>query len=249
MEGICVVATPIGAMSRTNDKRRSIQSPEDWERVLAAAAHLQEFVPEAILVGGTAAAVHADRRFSYDDDHVVRDLSSRFEEVLQTLESQAGWKTNRVRPPVLILGNLDGVETGVRNLIRSEPLETEVIDTNFGPIVLPTLAEMARIKAWLIETRNATRDYIDFIALADKIEQTMGDTALTQALLALDRLYPQENGSSVVLQLAKQLAEPKPHDLGDADLSIYRLISDRWGRWENVREAAQHIGVLLLSRL
>jgi len=236
-------------MSSTNEKRRAVQTQDDWERVLAAAAHLQAFVPEAVLVGGTASAVHADHRFSYDDDHVVSDLSSRFEDVLRTLESQVGWKTNRLKPPVLILGNLDGVETGIRNLIRAAPLETETVETKFGPIVLPTLEEMARIKGWLIETRNATRDFIDFVALADKIEHLRGEATLTESLIEMDNLYPQENGHSVVLQLAKQLAEPKPYDLGDADLSIYRLLSDRWGDWSAVCEAAVRIGALLLARL
>jgi hypothetical protein len=31
----------------------------EWERLLAAERHLQTLVPEAILVGGTAAALHA----------------------------------------------------------------------------------------------------------------------------------------------------------------------------------------------
>jgi len=44
--------------------------------------------------------------------------------VLAALESVAGWKTARLKRPVLILGNLDGIETGVPQLIRDEPLET-----------------------------------------------------------------------------------------------------------------------------
>ena len=31
----------------------------DWERLLAAERHLQHLVPGAVLVGGTAAAIHA----------------------------------------------------------------------------------------------------------------------------------------------------------------------------------------------
>ncbi len=30
----------------------------DWERVLAAAEHLQRTLPDAVLAGGTAAAIH-----------------------------------------------------------------------------------------------------------------------------------------------------------------------------------------------
>jgi len=35
-------------------------------------------VPDAVLVGGSAAAHHADHRVSFDDDHVVTDLRQRF---------------------------------------------------------------------------------------------------------------------------------------------------------------------------
>src|SRR5216117_95824 len=82
----------------------------DWEQLLAAERHLQHLVPGAVLVGGTAAAVHAGHRISMDGDHVVEDLRERFDQVLAALESAAGWQTERV--PVLILGALDGILTG-----------------------------------------------------------------------------------------------------------------------------------------
>jgi hypothetical protein len=44
----------------------------DWETLLAHAALLQTKIPAAILVGGTAAAVHAGHRISFDHDHVVK---------------------------------------------------------------------------------------------------------------------------------------------------------------------------------
>jgi len=235
-------------MSDANEKRRQINTQEDWEHVLSAAAHLQEFIPDAVLVGGTAAAMHAEHRFSYDDDHVVVNLVERYEDVLENLEAQAGWETSRIKPPVLILGNLDGIDTGIRNLIRSEPLETETYASKDGPIVLPTIAEMTRIKAWLIITRNATRDYIDFVALADKIEKKDGPDAVVKALEPMDRFYPQKNGASPLLQLTKQLAEPKPKDLGNGNLKDYRLISDQWQEWKTVKNAAMRYGVIILYK-
>jgi len=234
-------------MSSPDEKRKAIETQADWERVLAAAAHLQSIVPDAVLVGGTAAAMHVQHRFSHDDDHVVTDLKSRFGKVLQDLETQAGWTTDRIQPPVLILGNLDGIETGIRNLIRAQPLDVETYETSAGPIVLPTLPEMARVKAWLTVTRNATRDYVDFVALADRIEQNDGLVGIIEALSSMDRLYPQTNGTSVGLQLAKQLAEPRPKDLGDGDLSTYRLIAEQWKDWNVVRRAAERYGVVLLE--
>ena len=76
--------------------------------VFAAAARLQELVPDAVLVGGTAAVYHAGHRVSLDDDHVVADLRERFDDVLAALEETSGWVTARVQRPVLILGRLNG---------------------------------------------------------------------------------------------------------------------------------------------
>jgi hypothetical protein len=62
-----------------------------WEAVLEAAARLQELVPDAVLIGGSAAAHHAGHRVSFDDDHVVADLQQRFDRILQDLEETDGW--------------------------------------------------------------------------------------------------------------------------------------------------------------
>ncbi|MBM4049322.1 MAG: hypothetical protein FJ279_29860 [Planctomycetes bacterium] len=49
----------------------------DWERVLSSAAHLQRILPEAVLVGGTAAALYAQHRLSADADPVLTDLDCK----------------------------------------------------------------------------------------------------------------------------------------------------------------------------
>jgi len=100
----------------------------DWEQVLSAAAHLKEFLPEAVLVGGTAAAFYTGHRISTDTDHILTDQQKRFDLILTELEAVTGWQTARIKRPVQILGSLDGIETGVRQLIRKEPLETKQID-------------------------------------------------------------------------------------------------------------------------
>ena len=56
----------------------------EWEALLSSAAHLQRIVPEAVLVGGTAAASFAHHRVSLDHDHTLGDLRSRFDDVLAT---------------------------------------------------------------------------------------------------------------------------------------------------------------------
>src|SRR6185437_1545214 len=111
------MSTRSGTRSGDSMPKSTSRLPE-WEQVLSSAAHLQEILPDAVLVGGTAAALYAEHRQSTDADHVLTDLKGSFDEVLAQLESVAGWKTARIRPPVQILGSLEGIETGVRQLIR-----------------------------------------------------------------------------------------------------------------------------------
>lgn len=209
----------------------------DWEALLSSAAHLQRIVPEAVLVGGTAAASFAHHRVSMDHDHTLTDLRPRFDEVLAKLESVAGWKTARVKRPVLILGSLDGIETGVRQLIREVPLETETIEIAGERLTVPTRAEMLRIKAVLIVKRNATRDYLDFVAMSELI----GRDATVSALERFDGLYPQPNGQSARQQLQVQLANPLPYDLDETNLAEYKRLKPEYQDWSAVSEKCREI--------
>ncbi len=209
----------------------------DWEALLSSAAHLQRIVPEAVLVGGTAVASFAHHRVSMDHDHTLTDLRTRFDDVLAKLESVAGWKTARVKRPVLILGSLDGIETGVRQLIRETPLETETVEISGERLTVPTRAEMLRIKAVLIVRRNATRDYLDFVAMSELI----GRDATVSALDRFDSLYPQPNGQSVRQQLQVQLANPLPYDLDETNLAEYKRLKPEYQDWAVVSGKCREI--------
>jgi len=215
----------------------------DWENVLSSAARLQRILPDAVLVGGTASAIHACHRMSVDADHVLTDLRHRFDAILTELESVAGWKTARVQRPVQILGSLDGIETGVRQLVRDEPLETETIDIGGTSIVLPTQAEMLRIKGILILKRNATRDYLDFVALADH----MGEQKVVTALEDFDSLYSQANGQSPLQQLQAQLALPSPYDLDKTTLHEYKNLDMRWHKWPDVQAMCSRLAIWIFD--
>jgi hypothetical protein len=217
----------------------------EWELVLSSAARLQHILPEAVLVGGTASAIHAEHHFSRDADHVLTDLRHRFDEVLAQLESVAGWKTARVQRPVQILGSLDGIETGIRQLIRDEPLETAALDYHGARIPVPTRAEILRIKGVSILKRNATRDYLDFVALADH----MGDAGVALALRSFDRLYPQDNGESPLQRLQVQLANALPYDLEETELSEYKSLAPRWHDWQTVKAACSHLATVIFDRV
>ena len=217
----------------------------DWELVLSSAARLQKILPDAVLVGGTASAIHAGHRFSRDADHVLTDLRVRFDEVLAQLESVAGWKTARTQRPVQILGNLDGIETGVRQLIREKPLETVLFDYKGERITIPSEAEILRIKGVLILKRNATRDYLDFVALGCH----MGDERVAQALQSFDKLYQQANGESPLQQLQVQLANPVPYDLEEMELTEYKNLAPQWHDWNAVKAASAHISTEIFDRV
>lgn len=216
----------------------------EWELLLRAAARLQDILPDATLVGGTAAALEAGHRRSTDADHVIPGLTSRFDEVLAQLEAVAGWQTARRQRPVVIKGRLDGILTTVRNQQRTAPLEIHVIDTEGGSIRVPTPAEILRIKSWLIVDRNATRDFLDVAAISDKL----GLEASAQALASLDRLYPQgEDTGAVRQQLMRQLAKPRPFDLDELKprLADYKGITPRWRSWSDVEGQCQALAVEL----
>lgn len=217
----------------------------EWEHLLSAAAHLQEILPGATLVGGTAVAIFAQHRLSRDADHVLPDLRERFDDVLAQLEAVAGWRTARVKRPVLILGSLDGIETGVRQMIREAPLETLEVEISGGRVVVPTEEELLRIKAVLILKRNATRDYLDFAALAERL----GTNRVEHALKSLDKLYPQPNGESALQQLEIQLSNPMPYDLEETNLSEYRHLHPGWHDWNRVKEICEIIATRLFKHL
>jgi len=202
--------------------------------LLESAAHLQRLVPGAVLVGGSAAILYADHRESRDHDHVVADLADRFEMVLEAVEKDDGWATNRVTPGKVILGNLDGIEAGVRQMMRKAPLEVTTISVpSGGNVTVPTIEETLRIKAFLIVRRNQTRDYLDLAALAEQLGVAEAASVLTQ----IDDYYADqhESGDGVASQLARQLSSPQPADKAVIDqLSSYRRLQKRWSDWNAV---------------
>jgi len=209
-----------------------IDELSDWERLLAAERHLQYLIPGTVLVGGTAAALHARHRISMDGDHVLEDLRDRFDEVLAALEAVAGWQTERVQRPVLILGQLDGVLTGIRQLRRTRPLETEEV----AGLRVPTLAEMARIKAWLLATRHTVRDYLDTVVLLERL----GEEGLVPAMRPFDETYRQPSGASPLAEVVERLARAAPADRAEIDLRHYRALQPPWNEWGHVAARGRH---------
>jgi hypothetical protein len=183
-------------------------------------------------VGGTAAALHAGHRTSLDGDHVLEDLRPRFDEVLRALEAVAGWQTSRVQRPVAILGQMDGVMTGIRQLRRTRPLEHEIV----AGLRVPTLAEMARIKAWLLATRHTVRDYLDAVVLLERL----GDEAAPRAFESFDELYAQASGTSPMVEFVDRLASATPSDAPEVDLRTYKGLGAPWNDWSHLAARGRH---------
>ena len=184
-----------------------IEELPDWERLLAA-------------------------ELSVDGDHVLSDLRERFAEVLATLEAVAGWSTEPVQRPVLILDQLDGILTGVRQLRRTRPLEIEEV----AGLRVPTLAEMTRIKAWLLVTRHTGRDYLDTVVLCERL----GETGVAEAMRSFDAIYRQPTSASPLAEVAERLAAAAPSDVAEVDLQRYRALQAPWTDWAHVAARGRH---------
>lgn len=216
-------------------------------RVLASAARLQEAVPDAVLVGGAAAALHAGHRDSFDHDHVLADLVDRYEAVLEAVEATEGWATSvrASKPPVTLMGSLGGVEAGLRQMRRTRPLETCEVDLGEdGRVVAPTAAEALRIKAYLVVQRNVVRDYLDVVALADHL----GEDSAVEILADIDDFYVDRSGESgsVLTSLVVALADPRPRDQDVIDeLPRYKGLDARWHRWSDVVAVCQSLALRL----
>jgi hypothetical protein len=220
------------------------------QEVLASAARLQSAVPDAVLVGGAAAALYAAHRDSFDHDHVLTDLQDRYLQVLEAVEATEGWVTS-VRassPPLTILGRLGGVEAGLRQLRRRRPLETQDIIVGDSTLRVPTAAETLRIKAYLVVQRNQVRDYLDVAALADRY----GNAASAHALVDIDDYYLDRSGEddSVLTALVDRLSDPRPRDEQvTRELPRYRRLDPHWHDWSTVTTQCAALADAIVAEL
>src|SRR3546814_3584961 len=105
------------------------------------------------------------------------------------------------------------------------------MDYHGARITVPSKGEILRIKGVLILKRNATRDYLDFLALADH----MGEEDVALALQSFDRLYQQASGESPLQQMLVQLANAQPYDLEETKPGEHTNIDPRWHHWQTTK--------------
>lgn len=219
------------------------------DSALSLEAKLQRLVPDLTLVGGSAAALHAGHRVSFDHDHVLTDLTDRYASVVDAVEATDGWATavRASHPPLTLMGSLDGVQAGIRQLRRTAPIETEMWEISEDVSVrVPTLEEILRIKAFLTVDRGAVRDFLDLAALADRV----GLERATEVLARIDDYYAARSDEAqlVSTEVALALAAPKPKDAAViAELDRYKALEPRWHDWSEVVAVCQQIAEGLAS--
>ena len=126
-----------------------------------------------------------------------------------------------------------------------------MVETPRGSVLIPTLDEMIRVKAWLILTRNAYRDYLDLAALSE----IAGTERTLDALARFDEFYVDVGSKRIArgafpsLQLIRQLVAPAPHDLAkEIELEHYRAVEGRWNQ-NDVLIKCEEIAFKLAGRL
>lgn len=183
---------------------------------------------------------------SFDHDHVISDLANRYDETIAALEAVVGWRTRRRIKGKLVLGEIHGIDAGVRNQRRSAPLQTTTIEVNDGGhLRIPTVEEMLRIKTFLVVERNATRDYLDVAALSHHLGMPKSVAALSD----MNGLYAEFAGEDgdMLTAIVVKLANPDPYDLTDVDLTEYKGIIAPWNDWHAVETQCRALAVGLLA--
>ena len=146
-----------------------------------------------------------------------------------------------------IMGSLDGIEAGIRQLRRARPLEVQEVPLGDGLSVrAPTAAEALRVKAFLVVQRNQVRDYLDVAALSD----TFGRTWSAAVLREIDDYYVDRVGDdeAVSTVLAQRLAQPAPRDVQvTRELDHYKGLAERWHRWEDVVAVTRQLAYRMLD--
>ena len=169
---------------------------------------------------------------------------------MEAVEASQGWVTS-VRassPPLTLLGSLDGIEAGLRQLRRSRPLEVEEVAIGERTLRVPTLAECLRIKSYLVVQRNQVRDYLDVVALAER----SGREGALRTLGGIDAYYRDRSGreEAVLTSLVQRLSEPTPRDRRVThQLAAYKGLEQRWHSWSAVEAACADLADALVARM
>jgi hypothetical protein len=217
------------------DTKPRTPSPSDsFKSVVAEGVKLQKRLPwlDLVAVGGTASALHAGHRVSYDVDFVTRDLSKNFEEVLQRITEWSEWTTNRTDAPFIILGEANEIELGIRQAFRTKPFST----IEKEGLRIPTLGECFKIKAYMVGKRRATRDFVDTCALLDLIPEKLAVEFLDE----MDRDFPPVDKLSNTAKLAESIRRG-PKDLDKVNLNKFKGLVAPYNDWKYIDQRLKSV--------
>ena len=218
----------------------ALAADEEWDRVLSAVLIVQEALPAASWIGGAAVAAHTGSRRSHDADHVIPDLDKKWPQIKSVLESLPRWQTTYPKIPVNMMGRVEGVPVSVRKLNRTRPIEEIEVTYGDSVIKVATLAELGRLKAMAAINRNATKDYLDVVALDAEIRRQGHPEGIAQSLRTLDDYYTADQ--SMTRLIAERLANPVPRG-SDPQGEIDRLrgVAPALQQWDDIVVDCQDI--------
>lgn len=225
--------------------QHEVRVPPELDDVIRTGVKAARLVPGSVATGGTVCSLYANHRLSLDIDFFVSDFRERFQEVRETLDAEEGWSLQRQRPPVLILGTLDKVPIGYRQLKRPFPLEQLAFATADGVFPIPTLEEMISIKAYLASERFYVRDFYDFAELTLLTSRQV----VVQSLIDLDSKWSSPREPTVALQVMKTLADCNPVDEPEDVFKQLRFLAPQVRSWNEVVALCQEIATELSSKL
>lgn len=224
-----------------------VEIPKELTEIIRVGVKANREVSGSVALGGSVCAIFAHHRASSDIDFVLSDLRQRFQEIREHLFELPEWKEKRVSIPLTILGTLDGVRIGYRQLRRTIPLEIQIIETPFGKLVVPTVAELLRTKAFLCYNRNYTRDFVDFAELSCLFEIEKAVLILSD----LDQKFSWEKQPEIIVEVIKKLLSPNPFDLNDKThgFNQLRFLEPKLKNWDEVAARCREIGELLTIKI
>ncbi|KKE98334.1 MMPL family transporter [Mycolicibacterium obuense] len=134
------------------------------------------------------------------------------------------------------------MHAGRTPLERTSPLETTNVLLPTGDrLQIPTGAETLRLTSYLIMERNSSRDFSEFAELV----ASMDTQTAAEVLTGMDRYYSGQPAREqwVATQLVRRLADPRPSDGPDVEVSG----PDAEAEWAGVRQRCLSVAVAMLE--
>ena len=112
-------------------------------------------------------------------------------------------------------------------------------------LIIPTLEERLRVKAFITYERSYTRDFVDFAELSCLLEPQQ----VMETLSTLDEKFQWEKQPSMILEITKALLRPAPHDRETHGFETLRLLHPKLKTWDEVAAQCHEIGRRLSIRI